>query len=91
MPELLAACLCAVNILSFVICGLDKHYARTGHRRIPERTLLMSAFLFGSFGMLSGMLVFRHKTLHWKFIVPVPIFCIFHACVVILAFKYNLI
>ena len=91
MLEFLVACLCAVNVFSFVICALDKHYAKTKRRRISERMLLTSAFLFGSIGMLRGMMVFRHKTKHWKFIVPVPIFCIIHSCAVFLAVKYNLI
>ena len=91
MPDYLIACLFVLNILSFVICGLDKHYAKTKKNRIPERTLLLLSFLFGGFGFLTGMVAFRHKTQHWKFIILVPIFCIFQIFVVLLAIKYNVI
>ena len=42
-------------------------------RRIPESTLLLTAALFGSLGVLLGMRKFRHKTLHKKFTIGVPL------------------
>jgi uncharacterized membrane protein YsdA (DUF1294 family) len=40
MYELLYVVL-AVNILTFIVRGVDKYKARKGHRRIPEKTLLL--------------------------------------------------
>ena len=41
--------------------------------RIPESTLLSMAVLGGSIGALAGMKVWRHKTLHDKFRIGIPV------------------
>ena len=51
---------------------VDKYKARKNRWRIPERTLIGSAFLGGSVGALLGMYTFRHKTRHLKFTLGVP-------------------
>jgi uncharacterized membrane protein YsdA (DUF1294 family) len=51
---------------------LDKRKAKKHEWRIPEARLFGTAALFGSFGILLGMYLFRHKTKHWKFVVFVP-------------------
>ena len=51
----------------------DKHKARKKKWRIPERTLLLTAALGGSLGVLLGMYALRHKTLHRKFTIGVPV------------------
>lgn len=61
-----------MNLLSFCLFGLDKHRARRNQWRIPENTLLLCAFLGGSWGSWLGMLFFRHKTRHIKFRLLVP-------------------
>ncbi len=48
--------------------GLDKRYAKTGHRRVPERRLFALALLGGAAGGLLGMYLFRHKARHWYFV-----------------------
>jgi|GEM_PF-166903 len=65
--------LIALNLISFAAYGMDKHKAKTNQWRIPERVLLLLAFL-GSLGALLGMKVFRHKTQKKKFTVTVPLF-----------------
>ena len=59
--------LLALNILSFFLMGHDKQCARKNRRRIPEKTLFLSAILFGALGGTLGMFIFRHKTRHWYF------------------------
>ena len=66
--------LACLNLISLGAFGLDKHKAGMKAWRIPERTLLLLA-LFGPFGALAGMLVFRHKTRHMKFLL-VPLFAL---------------
>ena len=61
-----------INIAAWLMYGLDKWKAKSGAWRIPERTLLLTAFLGGAAGALAGMLLFRHKTRKPKFIVGVP-------------------
>ena len=54
--------LAAVNIVAFIMYGIDKEKARRGAWRIPESTLIGVAFLGGSFGAWAGMRYFHHKT-----------------------------
>ena len=49
-----AVLLAALNLASFALYGADKRRAVRGGRRIPERTLLLSAALFGGAGALAG-------------------------------------
>lgn len=61
-----------VNLIAFVIYGVDKSLARKKARRIPERTLLFWAWIGGAIGAFLGMRIFHHKTLKPKFyVVPV--------------------
>ena len=65
--------LLGINILAFLVFGLDKWKARKDRWRIPEATLLMLAVAGGSAGALLGMLLFRHKTRHNKFRFGLPL------------------
>ena len=91
MLDILIVCLCAVNLISFIVCALDKRRARMKRRRIPERTLLGLGLVFGGFGLLTGMVICRHKTKHLRFIVLTPLFCILQTIAILLVFKYNII
>lgn len=63
-----------MSLLTFAMYGWDKHLALYNKTRIPELILLLFAFLGGAFGALCGMILFKHKTLHKKFLICVPIF-----------------
>lgn len=62
-----------VNIIAFIVYGVDKWKARKNQWRIPEKKLLFLAIIGGSVGTLAGMYIFHHKTLHKKFTVGVPV------------------
>ena len=64
--------LLAVNVLTFVVFGLDKLKAFRGRWRVPEATLLGLAALGGSVGAWLAMQLFRHKTQKKKFRYGVP-------------------
>lgn len=64
--------LLAMNIVTFIMFGLDKWKAKKSEWRIPESTLLWLAVAGGSIGALVGMKVWHHKTLHKKFTLGVP-------------------
>ena len=70
------------NFIVFILFGVDKYKAKKGQWRIPEKTLLWCAFLFGSVGALLGMKTFRHKTLHNKFRIGLPLMVVFHLLLV---------
>lgn len=61
-----------LNLVSFLLFGLDKWKAKHGRWRIPESTLLLSAALGGSTGAFLGMKMFHHKTRKAKFYLGVP-------------------
>ena len=56
-----------MNVITFVMFGIDKRKAVKGKWRTPEKTLLLLGLCFGSIGQLLGMKVFRHKTNKWYF------------------------
>ncbi len=64
--------LAALNLVTFLVFGLDKWKAKGNRRRIPEKTLFLLSFLGGSIGALAGMKVWRHKTLHKSFRFGIP-------------------
>ncbi|WP_306619885.1 DUF1294 domain-containing protein [Chryseobacterium ginsenosidimutans] len=53
--------LAIINLITFIIFGLDKRKSMKHQRRISENTLLGVSFLGGTIGALLGMLLFRHK------------------------------
>ena len=65
--------LAAINLIAFLLMGVDKYRAIRKKWRIPERTLLGACALFGALGGYLGMQVFRHKTRHFRFSIGVPL------------------
>ena len=62
-----------INAVGFAVMLADKYKAKKNLWRIPEATLLSIAVIGGSIGVYAGMRLFRHKTLHLKFSIGVPI------------------
>ena len=71
---ILAAWLFTVSLILFIMMGADKKRAKNHARRIPEKTLFLTAFLGGGIGGILGMLAFRHKTKHTSFKILFPLF-----------------
>ena len=61
------------NIVVFLIFGYDKLMAIKDGWRVKEKTLLLTAFLFGGVGAYLGMITFRHKTKHTMFKIVIPL------------------
>lgn len=61
-----------VNVCGLAIMYLDKRKAQRGKWRISEAKLFITAIIFGSFGVMLGMKIFRHKTKRFKFIYGIP-------------------
>ena len=76
--------LAAINIVTFVLYGIDKRKARRSKWRIQESTLLLLAVAGGSIGALLGMKVWHHKTLHKKFKYGIPAILIAQVAVVVI-------
>ena len=71
------------NLRAYWLFYRDKKFARTNQYRIPERRLLKASFLLGGIGAFIAMRVVRHKTMHLKFRILVPLAAIFTAAVIV--------
>ncbi len=65
-----------INLVTFIVYGIDKWKAKRSLWRIPEATLLAMAVIGGSLGAWLGMKTWHHKTLHKKFSLGVPLILI---------------
>ena len=80
MSPILLLYLILINLLGFVLYGVDKLKSkRKGSCRIPERVLLWAARLGGGVGCWLGMMLFRHKTKHNRFMILVPLWTVLWA------------
>lgn len=62
-----------INIVTFVLFGIDKMNERNKGFRIPEVILIVLSLFFGGVGALLGMVVFNHKTSKMMFRIIVPL------------------
>ena len=76
------------NIIAVAMTIFDKTAAIHRRRRVPERTLLITAALSGCVSMYITMRIIRHKTQHPKFMIGMPFIYILE-CAVIAAVLFN--
>ena len=84
MTEALLYYLIGVNVLTFLVFGIDKLKAKKGKWRISEATLLLLAIIGGSIGAWLGMKVWHHKTMHRKFKYGIPLILVLQMALLIL-------
>ena len=80
--------LAAMNLLDFVLMGVDKSKSKRGAWRIPEVRLLLVAVIGGSVGGILGMLLFRHKTRHAAFALGLPVILLVQLVLAYLIFRF---
>ena len=78
-----------INIISMVITVYDKLAARNRLRRIRERTLFILSAVGGAVGIYVTMLLIRHKTLHKKFMIGLPLIITLHVILFAAAAFYG--
>lgn len=76
MLESISIIIVIINIVTFIIYGIDKYKAKKGKWRIPENSLIGLAIIGGSIGAYIGMRVWHHKTMHLKFKYGIPLIII---------------
>ena len=81
--QLIIIYLIAINVITFLVYGIDKWKAKRSKWRIPEATLLGLAVIGGSIGAWLGMKVWHHKTMHKKFQFGIPLILIIQLAIVI--------
>ena len=87
-----------MGLITLIMFGVDKLLSKAGidlgtvrytPKRISERTLLTLCFFGGSLGGMLGMLIFRHKTLHLKFRILVPLFLLIWVLIGLAVIEYG--
>ncbi len=81
-----------ISLVSIVVCIYDKKISKKNRveLRTPEKTLLLLSALGGSIAMFITMLIIRHKTKHFKFMVGIPVIMVIQAIVVYLLFHFGI-
>lgn len=87
MTAVVVSYLAFVNVVTFILYGLDKFKAKKEMWRIPENSLMTLAVLGGSIGAWIAMKTWHHKTMHKKFRygLPMIIFIQIAVCIYLLA------
>lgn len=80
--KFLFAYLLIINLVSFFVCVSDKRRAVKNKSRVPEKTLFFLSLIGGSVGMYATMKVIRHKTLHKRFMIGIPLIIVLQICLV---------
>ena len=79
--------LMVINIVTFLVYGIDKIKAKQGSWRISEATLLIFAVIGGSIGALLRMQVWHHKPMHTKFKYGLPLILLGQIALIYLIFE----
>ena len=86
LTELFVCYLLIINLIGFIIMGVDKKRAIRGAWRISEASLFTVALLGGALGCTLGMNHFRHKTKHWYFKYGMPAIFAAQVCLLVMIF-----
>ena len=89
MSALLLAWVAVASLAAFALCGVDKSAARRGATRVRERTLLLTALVGGSPGLVLGMLVFRHKTRKASFLGKLALVLVAQAALALVVWRLT--
>ena len=91
--SILLAYILMISIISIVVCIYDKKISKKNRveLRIPEATLLGLSALGGSVAMFICMLLTRHKTKHFKFMVGIPVIILVQAAAIFALFYFGIL
>lgn len=74
----------AISLITAIVTATDKYKAKKGAFRISEATLFFLAIIGGALGEYLTMRLIRHKTLHKRFMIGLPLIIILQIIAVIL-------
>ena len=83
--------LALISLFTAVITAADKIKAKKGAFRVPESTLIILALLGGSVAEYAVMRLIRHKTLHKKFMLGLPLIIILQLIAIILVYSHYIL
>lgn len=78
-----------ISLLTALVTCLDKLFAKKDMRRISEKALLTLGVLGGAFAEYVTMKLIRHKTLHKKFMIGLPLIILLHGAIIFTLIYLN--
>ena len=78
----------AISLITAIVTAIDKHKAKKGAFRISEATLFLLAAIGGSLSEYLTMRAIRHKTLHKRFMIGLPLIMLLQLAAIILSAIY---
>lgn len=82
--------LAVISLVTAIVTAIDKYKAKKGAFRISEATLFILALLGGSLGEYLTMKAIRHKTLHKRFMIGLPVIMLLQLTAIIVSAVYFL-
>lgn len=83
--EIVIVYVVAISVMAAILTIADKRKAKQGKWRISENTLMIVGLLGGALAMYITMKTIRHKTLHKKFMIGLPLEILLHCILVLVA------
>lgn len=83
--------LSCINIIGFVMAGMDKSWAIRGQWRLAEKWFFRMTALGGGFGIFLGCLAFRHKVRNRAFMVGIPVVFLIEAGIGVLLYRVFIV
>ena len=77
-------CFLTVSLVTAIITAIDKYKAKKGAFRVSEATLFFLAVIGGALAEYFTMRLIRHKTLHKRFMIGLPLIIILQIIAIIL-------
>lgn len=81
----------AISLISVIVCVADKARAKKGKWRIKESRLFLLSALGGGAAMYITMRLIRHKTLHKRFMIGIPLIIIAQTVLLIIAVRFGIL
>jgi uncharacterized membrane protein YsdA (DUF1294 family) len=72
-----------ISLVTAIVTAADKYKAKKGAFRISEATLFILAAIGGALAEYATMRLIRHKTLHKRFMIGLPVIIILQIIILI--------
>ena len=72
-----------ISLVTAIVTATDKYKAKKGAFRISEATLFILATIGGALAEYATMRLIRHKTLHKRFMIGLPVIIILQIIILI--------
>lgn len=85
----IAAYFVLISLVTAVVTVADKSRSKKGAFRIPEKTLFLLALFGGSLAEYLTMRSIRHKTLHKRFMLGLPLIIILQLIIAVAVILFH--